>query len=133
MKRLAALLLLVASTAALTAHADPTPWDLPAYGFTPEGAELKLRREFTALGFEPETSREAILEYIRERRGGTDPLGPDDDNPAQLVLIDANGKKWKAETDGGVVEIQDSKGRMPFVFESKAEWFDNDGLHRMHL
>jgi hypothetical protein len=100
---------------------------------TPEARELKLKREMTGLGYAPETRVEAILEHVRSKRGGSQPLFQDEEKPQQHVLIDAQGKRWTAETDGGVVEIQDPAGRYPYVFETKTEWFKGDEIDRMLL
>ena len=109
---------------------------LASFPYGREAAQLKLRREFTGLGYRPETSLEGILEYVRARRGalgGTAPLYADEEKPAQLCLMDADGKKWTAETDGGVVELRDESGRTPQVFETKTAWFKADELDRMQL
>jgi hypothetical protein len=105
----------------------------PHVNLTHEALKLKLKRENTGLGFAPEVTIESILEYVRSKRGGKDPLFIDEEKSNQLVLLDADGKRWTAETDGGVTEIQDEHGRYPFVFETKTEWFKGDELDRMLL
>lgn len=107
--------------------------ELSHFPFTAQGAETKLRREFTGLGFPVEVSLQEILEYVRARRGGDGPLLQDEDQPEQLVLVDAQGKKWKTVTDGWVPDVRNERGESPLVFEAKAQWFKNDALDRMHL
>jgi hypothetical protein len=107
---------------------------VPRVSLTREAMKLKLKRENTGLGYSPEVRVEAILEYVRSRRGGPDPLFHDEEKYDQLVLLDAQGVRWTAETDGGVTEMQpDAQGRYPFVFETKTEWFKGDELDRMLL
>lgn len=100
---------------------------------TEDAKDLKIKREMTGLGFAPEVSVEKILEYVRSKRGGADPLFHDEEKLDQIVLLDAKGKRWTAETDGGVVDLKDDLGRMPLVFETKTEWFKSEGVDRMLL
>lgn len=106
---------------------------VPQVNLTPEARKLKLKRENTGLGHAPEVTIESILEYVRSKRGGKDPLFIDEEKSNQLVLLDADGKRWTAETDGGVTELKDEHGRIPLVFETKTEWFKGDELDRMLL
>lgn len=106
---------------------------LLAMALTPEAQNLQLRREMTGLGYAPEVTVVSILDYVQKKRGAQGPIFQDEEKPQQLVLIDADGKRWTSETDGGVIEIRDESGRHPLVFETKTKWFKANETDRMLL
>jgi hypothetical protein len=87
----------------------------------------------TGLGYAPEVSVLTVLDYVQAIRGASGPVFQDEEKPQQMVLLDAEGKRWTAETDGGVIEVRDERGRNPLVFETKTEWFKSHETDRMLL
>lgn len=100
---------------------------------TQEAKDLKLRREMTGLGFSHEVTVAGVLEFVKSKRGAQGPIFQDEEKPQQLVLIDAQGVRWTSETDGGVVELRDERGRIPLVYETKTDWFKFHEIDRMLL